>query len=68
MELLVIEKQEYEGFVINFFLSGVVDFKMFKCFVREVESDLFVIDGIFKVELKGFLEEEIEISFQEEDF
>lgn len=66
MEPPIIEKQEYEGFAINFSLSGDVDLRTLKRFAREVETDLLGIEGISKVELKGFPEEEIEISFQEE--
>lgn len=67
MEPPIIEKQEYEGFAINFSLSGAVDLKTLKRFSRAVETDLLAIDGISKVELKGFPEEEIEISFKEVD-
>lgn len=66
MEPPIIEKQEYEGFAINFSLSGEVDLRTLKRFARAVESELLNIEGISKVELKGFPEEEIEISFREE--
>lgn len=67
MEPPIIEKQEYEGFAVNFSLSGEVDLRTLKRFGREVENDLLAIDGISKVELKGFPEEEIEISFRQAD-
>lgn len=63
----IIEKQEYEGFAINFSLTGTNDLRTLKAFSREVENDLLAIDGISKVEVRGFPEEEIEISFRAAD-
>ena len=67
MEPPIIEKQEYTGFAINFSLSGSADLRTLKVFARQVENELLAIDGISKVAVKGFPEEEIEISFRESD-
>jgi len=63
----IIEKQEYVGFAINFSLTGTNDLRTLKRFSREVENDLLAIDGISKVDVRGFPEEEIEISFRAAD-
>lgn len=67
MEPPVVYKQEFLGFAINFALSGDVDLKTLKRFGREVEDDLRTIDGLSKVSLSGFPDEEIEIAFRERD-
>ncbi len=61
----VIFKQENLGFAISFALSGDVELKTLKRFAREVENDLLLMDGLSKVSLSGFPEEEIEIAFRE---
>lgn len=65
MEPIVIFKQENLGRAIDFALSGEVDLYALKAYSRKVEDDLLAIDGISKVSVTGFPEEEIEISFQE---
>lgn len=67
MEPPVVYKQEFLGFAISFALSGEVDLRTLKRYGREVEDDLRAIDGISKVELSGFPDEEIEIAFREKD-
>ncbi len=67
MEPPIIAKEEYQGFAINFSLSGDTDLTTLKQFAREVEQDLLQMDGISKIAVSGFPEEEIEISFREED-
>jgi multidrug efflux pump subunit AcrB len=67
MEPLVVYKRESLGFAISFALSGDVDLKTLKSFGRRVEDDLLNMDGISKVGLSGFPDEEIEISFRERD-
>ncbi|MEL6864402.1 MAG: efflux RND transporter permease subunit [Bacteroidota bacterium] len=67
MEPPVVYKRENLGFGISFALSGDVDLKTLKRFARKVEDDLLVMEGISKVTLSGFPEEEIEISFREKD-
>lgn len=67
MEPAVVYKQEFLGFAVNFALSGDVDLRTLKRYGRQVEDDLRAIDGISKVELSGFPDEEIEIAFRERD-
>lgn len=67
MEPAVVYKQEFLGFAVNFALSGEVDLRTLKRYGRQVEDDLRAIDGISKVELSGFPDEEIEIAFRERD-
>jgi len=67
LEPLVVYKLESFNFAISFALSGNVDLNTLKKFARQVESDLRSVEGISKVELSGFPEEEIEISFREND-
>lgn len=67
MEAPVIYKQEALGFAISFAVSGDVDLKTLKRFARNIEDDLLAIDGISKIQLSGFPDEEIEIAFREED-
>lgn len=67
LELLVVYIQENLGFVISFVFSGDVNFKILKCYGWQVEEDFWQMEGIFKVSLSGFLEEEIEIVFCEKD-
>ncbi len=67
MEPPTIYKQENLGFSISFSISGDVDLETLKTYSRRVEDDLRAIDGISKVELSGFPEEEIEIAFREQD-
>ena len=52
---------------ITFGLSGDVSLAALKDYARRVEDDLLAIDGISKVELAGFPDEEIEIAFREDD-
>ncbi|MEM1217813.1 MAG: efflux RND transporter permease subunit [Bacteroidota bacterium] len=67
MEPLVVYKRESLGFAITFAISGDVDLKTLKRYGRQVEDDLRAIDGISKVSLSGFPDEEIEIAFREKD-
>jgi len=67
LEPPVVYKQETLGRAITFALSGDVDLKTLKTKAREVEEDLRAIEGISKVSLSGFPDEEIEIAFQEAD-
>ena len=67
MEPPVIYKQERLGRAITFALSGDdVSLSALKRSARQVEDDLLAIDGLSKVELSGFPDEEIEIAFREE--
>ena len=67
MEPPIITRQEYLGFVLNFAVSGNADLKELKQYARQIERDLLRIDGISKVEITGYPEEEIEIGFREAD-
>lgn len=53
---------------VSFALSGEgLDLKALKTVARRVEQDIRSIEGISKVELSGFPEEEIEVAFREAD-
>jgi len=67
MEPPVVFKQENLGFAISLAISGEVDLKTLKRFGRQIEDDLLAMEGLSKVNLSGFPEEEIEIAFREKD-
>ncbi|MEM7106175.1 MAG: efflux RND transporter permease subunit [Bacteroidota bacterium] len=67
MEPPIIYKQENLTFSISFAISGDHDLATLKFYAREAENDLRAIDGISKISLTGFPDEEIEISFRESD-
>ncbi len=67
LEPPVVYIQENLGFAISFALSGDVNLKTLKRYGRQVEEDLRQMEGISKVSLSGFPEEEIEIAFREKD-
>ena len=67
MERLTIYKQEMRNFAIDFVIHGDVDLKTLKYYARRAERDLLAMEGISKVTLSGFPDEEIEISFREDD-
>jgi multidrug efflux pump subunit AcrB len=67
MEPPVVYKRENLGFAISFAISGDVDLKTLKRYGRKAEDELLALDGISKVELSGFPDEEIEIAFREAD-
>ncbi|MCB0584670.1 MAG: efflux RND transporter permease subunit, partial [Phaeodactylibacter sp.] len=67
MEPPVVFKQENLGFAISFAISGDVNLKTLKRYARQVEDALLAMDGISKINLSGFPEEEIEIAFRERD-
>ncbi len=67
MEPLIIFKQENIGLAISFSISGDVPLKSLKTIAREVEDEIRAIDDISKVAISGFPDEEIEITFREED-
>ncbi|MFK7808098.1 MAG: efflux RND transporter permease subunit [Saprospiraceae bacterium] len=67
MEPPVIFKAEQLSDAYIFAISGEVDLKTLKRFAQQIEDDLLDLDGISKIELTGFPEEEIEISFSEKD-
>jgi multidrug efflux pump subunit AcrB len=67
MEALRIYKQENRNFAFSFALSGDVPLKILKEESRKVEEELRSTGFISKIALSGFPNEEIEISFREED-
>ncbi len=67
MERLTIYKEEMRNFAIDFVIHGDVDLKTLKYYARRAERDLLSMEGISKVTLSGFPDEEIEISFREDD-
>ncbi|MEM6771040.1 MAG: efflux RND transporter permease subunit, partial [Bacteroidota bacterium] len=68
MEPPVIYKRESLGRAITFALTGDgVSLNALKRAARQVEDDLLAYDGLSKVTLSGFPEEEIEIAFREAD-
>jgi multidrug efflux pump subunit AcrB len=67
MEPPVVFRQENLGFAISFSISGDTDLRTLKQFARQTQNELLAIDGISKVSLNGFPEEEIEIAFREKD-
>ena len=67
MEPPVIYKQEGRNFAISFAISGEVSLNTLKKFAQKVESDLLAIDGLSKISLTGFPDEEIEIAIREND-
>jgi multidrug efflux pump subunit AcrB len=62
----VIFKQENLSFAISFAISGDVDLKTLKDYAQEIEDELMSVEGISKVELSGYPQEEIEIGVREE--
>lgn len=67
MEPPVIYKREGRSFAISYALSGNVDLTTLKKFAQKIESDLLSIDGISKITLSGYPEQEIEIAVREND-
>ena len=67
LEPPVVYIQENLGFAISFAISGDVNLKTLKRYGRLVEEDLRQMEGLSKVSLSGFPEEEIEIAFREKD-
>ncbi len=67
MERLTIFRQEARNFAIDFVLAGEVDLLRLKQEARRVERALLAVDGISKVSLSGFPDEEIEIALREND-
>lgn len=68
MEPPVVYKQESLGRAISFALTGDnVSLAALKRAARQVEDDLLAFDGLSKVTLSGFPDEEIEIAFRESD-
>ena len=67
MEPVTVYKLETLGRVLSFAIYGDVPLKTLKKISREVEDDLLAIENLSKLTLTGFPEEEIEITFREND-
>lgn len=67
MEPLTVYKRENLGQVLTFGIYGDVPLKTLKQISRKVEDELLAIDDLSKVTLSGFPEEEIEVTFREQD-
>lgn len=66
VESISVKKREFELLAVNMTLNGDLSLKILKSYARQIENDLRGIDGISKVTLSGFPDEEIEISINEE--
>ncbi len=67
LEPPVVFKRENVGFAIAVAIAGDVSLPALKRYARQVEADLLQRDGISKIELGGFPDEEIQIAFRETD-
>lgn len=67
MERPSISKLERISPAIFFCVKGDLGLREIKKYARQIESDLRSVNGISKIELSGFPEEEIEIGFREDD-
>ena len=66
LESLDVYKKEALSRAMSFAIHGEVDLHTLKAAARDVERDLLAIDGISKVALSGFPDEEIVISIKED--
>ncbi len=67
LDKLNIYKQEPREFVISIAVNGELSLRELKTYGRRIERDLLAKQGISKLTLSGFPEEEIEVSFREDD-
>jgi multidrug efflux pump subunit AcrB len=67
MEPPSVSKIEFIAPAVFFSVKGNVDLKTLKTYARKIEHDIRGIEGISKVNLTGFPDEEIEIGFREDD-
>ena len=67
MEPLEVFKQENLSEALRFAISGDISLKALKNYAREVEDELRATDGISKIQLSGFPEEEIEVGLRKSD-
>jgi multidrug efflux pump subunit AcrB len=67
VESIQVFKQEVLLDAVRYAISGDVDLKTLKKYARDIEEKLLATEGISKVELRGFPDEEIEIAFREAD-
>ena len=67
LDKLNIYKREPREFVISIAVNGELGLRDLKTYGRRIERDLLAKQGISKLKLSGFPEEEIEVSFREDD-
>jgi len=67
MEEVMVYKEERRDFAISLVIYGDVELSQLKSAARDIERDLLAIDGISKISLSGFPDEEIEVSVREDD-
>lgn len=67
MEPATTSKWEFRLRAIEFMISSDVDLKILKSTAQTIEDELLQIDGISKITLNGYPDEEIEIAFRETD-
>lgn len=65
MEPPIIFKDEKTDVAIIFSLSGKTNLKTLKSFARNMERDFLAVEGISKIQLRGFPDEEITINVNE---
>ena len=61
----IIYKQERVDRSADLMISGNVDLKTIKSYAEKAEQDLLALDGISKIDISGYPEEEIEIALRE---
>ncbi len=66
LEKIRIYKMEMTDFVVAYSLYGDVDLDVLKTYARRIERELRNNEGISKITLSGFPEEEIEVSIRED--
>lgn len=66
VENISTEKREFTVLAVSMALNGDLDLRNLKTYAREIENDLRAMNGISKVSLSGFPDEEIEISVNED--
>ncbi|RNA65130.1 efflux RND transporter permease subunit [Prosthecochloris sp. ZM_2] len=67
LERIRVYKQEQIDFVVAYAIYGDVALQQLKTYARRIERDLRNREGITKITLSGFPEEEIEVSVREDD-
>ncbi|MFA8435905.1 MAG: efflux RND transporter permease subunit [Marinifilaceae bacterium] len=66
VENLSVKKVEFEFLAMTLAVSGNLDLRSLKEYARTIENDFRGMDGVSKVSLSGFADEEIEVSLNEE--
>ncbi|WP_294346382.1 efflux RND transporter permease subunit [Prosthecochloris sp.] len=66
LEKIRIYKREMTDFVVAYSIHGDVELEVLKTYARRIERELRNNEGISKITLSGFPEEEIEVSIRED--